>query len=320
MRILITLSLVVSLSFSAGLFASPPTKSLTSNQILAVTCTQVYTDLNALVQDLTSTTMTVGEVKDYCFTTTEFTLLSSGNDRAILIATDVSGTSYSTEGQGGLGEILPAGDYTLQVNAIAAGQTRIVFETETNGRVADEILTIVAALPIELIGFTAQATAKQVELAWETAQESQNASFHIQHTTDAQNWSDISMIPGAGNSSEPKDYLFVHQNPVAGTNHYRLRQTDFDGTSTYSQVRTVVFAYAEISINAYPNPATDFVTVILPESFQTGQLQLYSANGQVVREQSAGNSKLSTAGLSTGTYIIQVKAKEGILQHKLIVQ
>ncbi|WP_187271179.1 T9SS type A sorting domain-containing protein [Neolewinella aurantiaca] len=238
---------------------------------------------------------------------------------AILIATGSDGIDYSTEGQGGLGVVFLAGDYMLQVNAISAGQSRIIFETESNEQVANELLTVVAALPINLIGFSAQATAKQVKLYWQTGQESQNATFHIEHRTDTQNWSDINMIPGAGNSTVLQDYTFAHQTPAAGNNHYRLHQTDFDGTFTYSEIRTVEFAYGEESLIAYPNPATDLVTVIVPDAFQSGRLQLYSTNGSLIREQMASNTTLNTSGLATGAYIIQVTAKKGILQHKLVV-
>jgi len=55
---------------------------------------------------------------------------------------------------------------------------------------------------------------------------------------------------------EPRSYRFVDNQPVPGTSFYRLRQTDTDGTISYSrwvmvsstESRAPVFA-------AYPNPA-----------------------------------------------------------------
>lgn len=230
------------------------------------------------------------------------------------------------------GQEITALDTKCDVTVLTPEQNITVVFTPTNtgtdliewmdegGLTQSSTITSSVALPITLLEFSVVADAKAISLNWSTALESQNATFHVEHRMDIQDWSDISMIPGAGNSTEIRDYTFVHQNPAAGTNHYRLRQTDFDGTFTYSEIRTVEFVSDEESLLAYPNPATDLVTVIVPEAFQDGRLQLYTTNGAPVRKQAASNTTLNIAGLVEGTYIIQVTAKKGILQHKLVVR
>ena len=38
-------------------------------------------------------------------------------------------------------------------------------------------------------------------------------------------------IEGAGNTSTQMTYKWIDNNPMSGTNYYRLSQTDYDGTS-----------------------------------------------------------------------------------------
>ena len=109
--------------------------------------------------------------------------------------------------------------------------------------------------PIELVSFTAKPNQNQVELTWTTATEENNEFFTIERSQDGQNWEEIATIPGAGNSNELLQYSFVDQNPLEGQTYYHLKQTDFDGTSTYSEVRVVKLEDdMENSIKIYPNP------------------------------------------------------------------
>ncbi|MBK7554311.1 MAG: DUF5103 domain-containing protein [Flavobacteriales bacterium] len=53
-------------------------------------------------------------------------------------------------------------------------------------------------------------------------------------------FTDILRVPGAINSQSTLHYAAVDEQPLSGTSYYRLRQTDVDGTSTVSNVVTVV--------------------------------------------------------------------------------
>lgn len=72
--------------------------------------------------------------------------------------------------------------------------------------------------------------------------------------------------------------------------YYRLRQTDLDGTITYSPVRSVTLTGAPVpaQLLAYPHPARDAVRVRLLGPAQaarpTGDYQLFGAgNAQPAR-------------------------------------
>ena len=83
------------------------------------------------------------------------------------------------------------------------------------------------SLPIQLVSFEAKKQGTQVELNWRTASELNNEQFIVQHSTDGNDFKDISVIRGAGNSLTEINYQFIHQGAVNGQNYYRLKQIDF---------------------------------------------------------------------------------------------
>src|SRR5690606_7492371 len=88
-----------------------------------------------------------------------------------------------------------------------------------------------APLPITLTTFTArQLEATKVTLDWTTASEENNDYFAIEYSADGRHFDELGMVRGAGSTTTSQHYSFIHHHPVAGSNYYRLRQVDFDGT------------------------------------------------------------------------------------------
>ena len=76
----------------------------------------------------------------------------------------------------------------------------------------------------------------QVNLAWTTASETNNDYFTIQKSKDAQIFEDVFVVDGAGNSSTIINYFDIDKSPYTGISYYRLKQTDFDGHVSYSNI------------------------------------------------------------------------------------
>ena len=94
-------------------------------------------------------------------------------------------------------------------------------------------------LPIELIDFTATCASDGVLVRWNTATERNNDLFTVERSLDASIWAPIGELTGAGNSQYMTHYEYRDTEPVAAVRYYRLRQTDFDGTSTHSSLVAV---------------------------------------------------------------------------------
>lgn len=98
------------------------------------------------------------------------------------------------------------------------------------------------SLPVELIAFTGKQVVKGVLLEWQTSTELNNERFEIQRSKDALQFETIGTANGQGTSFRTTEYDFVDalkgvQRP--STVFYRLKQSDFDGTSSYSRVLSI---------------------------------------------------------------------------------
>ncbi len=91
-------------------------------------------------------------------------------------------------------------------------------------------------LPVELIEFKATQKNNQVELNWVTASENNNDYFTLLKSTDANNFKEIAIVNGAGNASNNTEYKVVDNEPIINLVYYKLKQTDYDGKFTYSDV------------------------------------------------------------------------------------
>lgn len=94
-------------------------------------------------------------------------------------------------------------------------------------------------LPIELTDFSAQLNLGTVSLEWVTQTERNNRNFAVERSTDGQVWEKVTDVPGAGNSHQMRRYQALDRDPVSGVSYYRLRQTDFDGRESFSEVERI---------------------------------------------------------------------------------
>lgn len=89
-------------------------------------------------------------------------------------------------------------------------------------------------LPIELVSFHGFIVNEMVQLDWVTASEINNDYFLIERSADAIHYDSIGMVRGAGNSTTENKYSFYDAFPSTGTNYYRLRQVDYNGSFSFS--------------------------------------------------------------------------------------
>jgi hypothetical protein len=176
-------------------------------------------------------------------------------------------------------------------------------------------------LPITLISFTAIVQDEAIRLDWRTSMEWNNDHFTIQRALDAENWEDIQVIKGAGNTNIESHYTSYDEHPVIGTSYYRLKQTDLDGESTCSLVRSVtVDALAYVDI--YPNPASNYL-IIEPSVPQELNIEMYDNNGDQVIIRYANNYHaitLDVSGVSSGIYFIQVHLGNSVKRKQILIR
>ncbi len=191
----------------------------------------------------------------------------------------------------------------ISTTHIPANQTRYVTIASTSAS---------TTLPVELIDFSATANRveRTVELSWSTASEANNDFFTVEKSLNTDEWTPALTIPGAGNSQKSIDYDVVDANPFPGVSYYRLKQTDFDGTYTYSNILSVMLGDSHEPLTLYPNPAQDLIVLQgNPEEFHS--IRLKNALGQDVttnlKQIKRGHNSISLdiSSLPDGLYVIQ---------------
>jgi hypothetical protein len=114
------------------------------------------------------------------------------------------------------------------------------------------------SLPISLLSFQPlyQPAQGRVRLEWITASEINNDYFTVERSADAESFEGIEQVSGAGNSKEQRAYTTYDESPLPGLSYYRLRQTDFDGTSTVSKLMAVhnIGTKGQFGFEVAPNP------------------------------------------------------------------
>lgn len=173
-----------------------------------------------------------------------------------------------------------------------------------------------SVLPVSIFNFGGYVKNNQAYLNWSTAAESNNKGFYVERSKDAQNFTSIGFVNGAGNTSQITNYTFTDAGVKelnVDKSFYRLKQVDVDGKYTYSNVLSLDLENtAEFSI--YPNPVKNTATVKLYlDVATTVQLQIFSRDGKLLvnsdkRMLDAGVQQLyiNTQAFAKGAYIIQV--------------
>lgn len=91
-------------------------------------------------------------------------------------------------------------------------------------------------LPITLLYFKGENQGSLNLLKWATASESNNDYFTIEKTKNGTDFEVIATINGAGNSYELNEYEAEDYQINNELNYYRLKQTDYDGKKTISDL------------------------------------------------------------------------------------
>ena len=165
-------------------------------------------------------------------------------------------------------------------------------------------------LPVKMVGFSAVTAQQKVKLQWQTATEINNDFFTVERSADNNEWTAIKTIKGAGNSSEEKKYEVYDDAPVTGTLHYRIKQTDHDGKTSYSEIRTVKYVAASNSVSLYPVPNTgNTINIAGIHDFKNYELALLNTAGNLLYTTTVSKTAVELPSLPKGIYFIRITNK-----------
>ncbi len=194
--------------------------------------------------------------------------------------------------------------------------------------------TIIGALPVELVSFSALRRSDAVELKWNTATELNNYGFEVERSFDGKKWEILDLVPGHGTVNSPRSYSFRDADVLRSNRvevSYRLRQIDRDGSFEYSSTVNVKldgsigFAVQPAFPNPF-NPSTTFSVRLQNEESVT--VRIIDAAGRLVETLVAGetmaagvhNLSFHADNLPSGIYFATVHTATQSASIKLMLQ
>lgn len=256
---------------------------------------------------------------------------SMPNGYSYLSHTVTGGTYNPTTKIWDIGSLPVGTTYTLRL------RTRV--EERTNGNYQNNVLIVsttpdsnsqnntdLAAtspfrlLPVTLISFLGKASEEHVLLEWATAREKDNKHFVLQRSRNGKDWQDLQEIKGQGTTAEVSTYQTTDGRPMLGDNFYRLRQVDFQGGGSVSEVIRIHFE-PSWTITAYPNPFTDQIE-IEANDLEDLNLGIFDVTGKKIlvptMDFSPTHLRLDFTKQPSGIYFIRLTNTQKVLTKKIV--
>lgn len=187
-------------------------------------------------------------------------------------------------------------------------------------------------LPVEWLDFTAEKVGNNALLNWSTVTEKNNDYFTVELQADNKNeFTELENIRGAGNSNRIHHYSYTDtEDNKTGLRYYRIRQTDFNGSFSYSPVRVLNFSDASpATVTLKPNPTRGTVYMELAH-VTAGEVTVFITDytGRTVATErvqapAGGQGSIavsSTSALQPGIYLLKVEINGHTHHLKLVKQ
>ena len=184
-------------------------------------------------------------------------------------------------------------------------------------------------LPIKLISFDASLENDNVQLSWITSQEMNSHHFELERSIDGNDYNQVAVVTASGNSENKIGYNYPDN--IASVSgrviSYRLKMVDVDGKFSYSNVRVIRLGNQKeqsVSIQTYPNPASNVLHITVIKSWQGRKVtyEVFAANGQAVIKNETGNSSqtetINVNRLIPGFYTVRVSCNNEVAMQKII--
>ncbi|MFC4232986.1 T9SS type A sorting domain-containing protein [Parasediminibacterium paludis] len=180
-------------------------------------------------------------------------------------------------------------------------------------------------LPINLQFFTGTSNNEAISLNWKTNAEINANNFNIEKLANNSTWNTIGTV--AAQNIGGSSYTFIDNAPDNGSNTYRLKLVDKDGTSNYSAAITIN-AQVTSGLKLYPTLVNSNSINIVFNEQKAGKatIKLTALNGKVLQQNTVnvndGNMVLqhTLPLLTKGNYVVTVSTAKSQKTFTIVVQ
>ncbi len=173
-------------------------------------------------------------------------------------------------------------------------------------------------LAVEWSSFTAVLEDNKVSVNWSISGSTNLKGFYVERSTDNKYWKDLTYVEF---NQADENYSSLDYSPAPGTNYYRIREEDINGSVSYSNVKTVNLT-SSTRITVWPNPARDMVYIQNNGTDNNTKSELFDQFGRMISSSviHSGGNTLNVASLPAGNYILHMQAADGTVFNDKIVK
>ena len=253
-------------------------------------------------------------------------ITAASNPPLEILATTANGPVYT-------GLVGNAGNICVRLNdqdLVAGQQVRFEFTFRVpNGNATQRVLfddlslgVQGGPLPVTFEGFVARKLDNGgTKLLWNVSNEINVQGYHVERSTNGTNFQSVGYVSATGSKVYSMDYA----DKITGTVYFRIRNVDFDGKTKYSAIIKLFGKETVLnSIQIYPQPAAEQVTIQHNKATEKAVFTLYSADGKIIMQKLAMPNTLQTqlniSGLNSGLYMLRFDDGNGKIQSKSIIK
>ncbi len=182
------------------------------------------------------------------------------------------------------------------------------------------------SLPVTWLSVLAELSNNMVKVVWQTSSEMDNDYFEVERSTNLVDFTTVARVDGQGDTDIVQSYHAYDYEPIYGVAYYRIKQVDFNGEYTYSDLVRVDYQIENNDCHLYPNPyVSDKLYANIPITYQgqTIHIKLLDVTGKIVTSSDVPFSKvIDLTSLverkPQGPYIVQIEAGSNTSTHLLI--
>ena len=208
---------------------------------------------------------------------------------------------------------------TDNIGPIVQGSVQYQFYIDANNNNQQDLpgeastLCTQSSLPVTLANFDAAQKSGKVTLTWNTILELNNDGFEIERRIGNGTYQRIAFVDSKapGGNGTAYSYSFDDNSALPkGVTYYRLKQVDFDGRATYSEIRAVRSANGTLVLSVYPNPSRGTTNVAIPAGTGMVDVTLSDFTGKSLQQWTGLNtSNLQLTNLKPGMYTLRVSVR-----------
>lgn len=203
------------------------------------------------------------------------------------------------------------------------GNDYIVSGTFDNGLSGFTVGTVDIALPVNWLDFQVAETEGGVRLDWTTFNEQNNSFFEVQKSTDGINFTPVNILPAKGAENIETDYTYVYLTSLTGKLFFRIKQVDYDGKQSFSEVKIVnLLNNADNTPRLYPIPARDYFRIDFKKAVSKVYIEILSSDMKLLFaekvDQALKEKIIYTNRFAAGTYFVRITTGNNRYVQKLI--